>query len=129
MEVLTLDEARLLLEARLPAGARGAHREGRLVDHEGVVVRTKSCGDRVGGRVHPAEVRPRLVVDEEGHDDDHGVRVADGRGGVRRGHEAPAADHFAEVIGQVRFTGEGLLTSVDEIDDCLVDVGAEDLHP
>jgi hypothetical protein len=84
-------------------------------------------GERAGGGIHPAEVGlPGVVVDEQGHDHDHGVAAGDGVGVVGGGPQPAGRDQLGELLAQVGLAGEGLAALVDDIDQCLVDVDPDD---
>ena len=93
VEVDALDEPRPALEQRLPAGARGADRQRGLVADQGAG--GEAAGDVVGGGVHPAEVGPGLVVDEQRHDHHDRVALAHRRGGVGGRAQRARADDLA----------------------------------
>ncbi len=118
-------QARDLLDHRREAGARGADRQRGLVGDEGAGL--EAAGDLAGGGVHPAEVRDALDVDEERHDDDDGLALGDGRGGVGGGPQAARRRDVGEQLGELRLARERLLAGVDEVDGRRVHVGADDL--
>ena len=108
MEVLALGQARDLLQHRLPAGAGGADGQGRLVGDQGA--RAQVLRERPGGGVHPAEVRlAGLVVDEQRHDHDDGVRAGDGVGEVGGRAQPPRRTRAsARLLAELGLAGEGL---------------------
>ena len=56
--------------------------------------------------VHPAEVGLPSVVDEQRHDDDHGVGAGHGVGVVGGGAQLPGRDEAGEVLGEVGLARE-----------------------
>ena len=78
------------------------------------------AGARPVARV-AASIQPKsgfaVGVDEQRHDEDHGVRFGD-RVGVVGGRAQPACRHqLGELLLQVGLAGERLDAGVDEVDD------------
>ena len=126
VEVLALGEPGDLLDHRLPAIAGGTDRQGRLVGDDGVG--GEVGGQRLGGGIHPVEVRlPGLVVDEQRHDEDDGVGLWDGLGVVGGGAQLAGRDELLELLVQEGLAGERLVALVDLVDDALLDVDTDDV--
>ena len=125
VEVSALAQAGALLQHRPPAVSRRAHGERRLEGDERAS--GEVGGDVARGRVHPAEVRGALLVDEQRDDNDHGVRAGHRVCVVRGGTQPARLDRRGHLGLQVRLAGERLLTGVDARHRVGVDVDADDL--
>ncbi len=81
-------------------------------------------------RVEDAPVDAHGVVDHQRRHGDHEVGACGDRGrGVRDGAQPPVADELGQGLREARLAGERLEPLVDEVDDPLVDVAADDLMP
>ncbi|CAB4957149.1 unannotated protein [freshwater metagenome] len=124
-EVATRNEARAGFEHRQEAIAGRADGQGGLVRHEGS--RLESAGDVARGRVHPAEVRDTISVDEQGNNHHDGLARRHRSGGIGGGPQEPRRHHLTELLSQVSLAGEWLDSGVDLVDSGGVHVGAENV--
>ena len=83
---------------------------------------------RLGGGLHPAEVRlPGLVVDEQRDDEDDRIGARNRLGVISGGGELAGRDEFLQLLVEIGLTGEGLVALVDLVHDALLHVDADDV--